>query len=149
MADIRPATTEDLPVLCALLDQLFAQEVEFTPDTDAQTRGLRRIIESPAGGDILVTCEHGTPIGMVNLLYLTSTALGSKVALLEDMIIAPAHRGSGHGNRLLDAAIARARSRGCRRITLLTDGDNAIGQRFYARHGFIPSSMLAMRLMLD
>jgi ribosomal protein S18 acetylase RimI-like enzyme len=149
MADIRRATTDDLPVLCALLGHLFAQEAEFTPDTDAQTRGLRRIIESPEGGDILVTCEHGTPIGMVNLLYLTSTALGSKVALLEDMIIAPAHRGAGHGNRLLDAAIAHARSQGCRRITLLTDGDNAIGQRFYARHGFIPSSMLAMRLMLD
>jgi ribosomal protein S18 acetylase RimI-like enzyme len=149
VTDIRRATTDDLPVLCALLGHLFAQEAEFTPDADAQARGLRCIIESPDRGDILVLCRHGTPIGMVNLLYLTSTALGSKVALLEDMIIAPTHRGAGHGNRLLDAAIAHARSLGCRRITLLTDGDNEIGQRFYARHGFIPSSMLAMRRMLD
>jgi hypothetical protein len=36
MADIRRATTDDLPVLCALLGHLFAQEAEFTPDAEAQ-----------------------------------------------------------------------------------------------------------------
>ena len=38
--------------------------------------------------------------------------------------------------------------RGRRRITLLTDGVNEAAQRFCARQGFMPSSMLAMRRLL-
>ncbi|MBL8474910.1 MAG: GNAT family N-acetyltransferase, partial [Methyloversatilis sp.] len=41
-----------------------------------------------------------------------------------------------------------ARQRGCRRITLLTDGHNLAAQRFYRQHGFAGSDMKAMRLML-
>jgi ribosomal protein S18 acetylase RimI-like enzyme len=34
----------------------------------------------------------------------------------------------------LPAAVEFARSAGCRRVTLLTDADNAAAQRFYGRH---------------
>lgn len=149
MTTTRPANAEDIPVLSGLLATLFAQEAEFTPDDDAQRRGLAALIADPQAASILVLCEGDAVIGMVSLLFVTSTALGSRVALLEDMVIAPEQRGHGHGNRLLDAAIVHARERGCRRITLLTDRDNRIGQHFYARHGFSESTMLPMRLMLD
>lgn len=146
--DIRPATSADLPALIDLLASLFAQEAEFHPDTTAQTRGLSQILDDPAVGEILVAEEAGQVVGMVNLLYTVSTALGERVALLEDMVVSAAARGSGVGSRLLDGAIAHARAVGCRRITLLTDGDNHAAQRFYRRHGFAPSSMLPMRLVL-
>jgi ribosomal protein S18 acetylase RimI-like enzyme len=149
MVTTRLANTADIPVLGELLAALFAQEAEFTPDDDAQRRGLAALIADPQAASILVLCESDAVIGMVSLLFVTSTALGSRVALLEDMVIAPEQRGHGHGNRLLDAAIAHAREQGCRRITLLTDRDNRIGQRFYAGHGFSESTMLPMRLMLD
>lgn len=149
MATIRLATAHDLPELCALLGELFAQEAEFSADAEAQSRGLRRILAAPDTGEILLLAELDAVIGMVSLLYLTSSALGSRVALLEDMIIAPGHRGGGHGDRLLRAAIDHARMRHCRRITLLTDHDNSGAQRFYGRHGFEMSQMRAMRLQLD
>jgi ribosomal protein S18 acetylase RimI-like enzyme len=41
-----------------------------------------------------------------------------------------------------------ARRKGCKRITLLTDEDNVSAQRFYAKHGFQCSSMVAVRLSL-
>jgi ribosomal protein S18 acetylase RimI-like enzyme len=85
---------------------------------------------------------------MVNLLYTVSTALGARVALLEDMVVAPQARGRGLGSALLTHAIAHARSQGCRRITLLTDGVNDSAQRFYARHGFTGSGMVPMRMSL-
>jgi hypothetical protein len=44
---IRPATQGDVAQLCELLAILFAQEADFTPDTDRQTRGLRLILEQP------------------------------------------------------------------------------------------------------
>jgi ribosomal protein S18 acetylase RimI-like enzyme len=34
------------------------------------------------------------------------------------------------------------------RLTLLTDADNAPAQRFYQRHGFAPSAMIPLRLLL-
>lgn len=145
---IRPATPADLPALCVLLDQLFAQEAEFTPDRAAQTRGLAAILADPQVGEILVAVEDGRVRAMVNLLYTISTALGARVALLEDMVVDAGARGAGLGSTLLEAAIAHAERRGCRRITLLTDGDNLAAQRFYRRHGFQGSSMLPMRRAL-
>lgn len=146
--DVAVAEPNDIPALCDLLAALFSQESEFTVDRDAQTRGLAGIVADGRVGHILVLREGARAVGMVNLLYTISTALGGKVAILEDMVIHPHHRGRGNGSRLLSAAIAFARAQGCHRITLLTDGDNRDAQRFYRRHGFTASSMSPMRRLL-
>jgi ribosomal protein S18 acetylase RimI-like enzyme len=144
---IRPATPEDIPRLCELLHVLFSQEAEFHPDNVAQAAGLRRIIADSDIGRILVAETDGTIVGMVNLLFTISTALGTPVANLEDVVVDPARRGHGIGSMLIDVAIATARAAGCRRVSLLTDSDNRAAQRLYARHGFMTSGMLTMRLL--
>lgn len=149
MRVFREAIAADVPAMIRLLGHLFAQEAEFTPDEGAQRRGLEMILADPDAGALLIAEDAGQVIGMVSLLYTTSTALGARVALLEDMVVAPEARNSGFGRALLDAAIARARADGCRRITLLTDRGNADAQRFYEQAGFGASEMLPMRLMLD
>lgn len=40
---ITRAKTEDIPDLCLLLETLFTQEAEFTPDEGRQQRGLHAI----------------------------------------------------------------------------------------------------------
>lgn len=147
-ARIRAATPSDVDALCALLSILFQQEREFAPDVDAQRRGLMTIVDDPAVGLILLAEKESTALGMVNLLFTVSTALGARVALLEDMVVSPSARGAGLGSQLLEAALEAARAAGCRRITLLTDHDNQAAMRFYSRHGFAPSSMQAMRRLL-
>ncbi|MCW5626474.1 MAG: GNAT family N-acetyltransferase [Burkholderiales bacterium] len=146
---IDAATASDIPALSELLGILFTQESDFQPDVEAQHRGLAAIIDRPDLGQILVAREAGQAIGMVNLLFTISTALGDRVAWLEDMVVAPRVRASGVGSQLLQRAIDLARSRGCRRITLLTDATNQSAQRFYRRHGFQGSAMIPLRLMLD
>ncbi len=146
--EVVPATDADVPALCALLGVLFAQEAEFHPDSERQAVGLRAILGRPEVGQVLVLRDGPAVVGMVSLLFLPSTALGGRVALLEDMVIRPDVRGGGAGSRLLREAVAFARSAGCLRITLLTDADNAAAQRFYARHGFGRSAMIPMRLPL-
>ena len=148
MRELAHATLDDIPQLCELLALLFGQEAEFAPDRNKQTAGLREIITHPEVGHILILREGGAVIAMVNLLFTISTALGGRVALLEDMIVHPAHRGSGAGSRLLQATVEFARCADCLRITLLTDRGNDTAQRFYQRHGFEPSAMLPMRLSL-
>lgn len=146
--EITPATPNDIPQLCELLELLFSQEAEFRPCRTTQAAGLQQIIDFPERGQILVLRDGGSVLGMVNLLFTVSTALGGRVAILEDMIVRPAHRGSGAGSMLLRAAINFARSVGCRRLTLLTDRTNESAQRFYRRHGFSPSEMVPLRLLL-
>lgn len=145
---IEAATDADVPALTDLLSVLFDEEVEFTPDPEAQRRGLLRIIRNPEVGVVLVAKENSVVLGMVGLLYTVSTAMGGRVALLEDMIVVPEARGSGVGSRLLQEAVAFAEARGCGRITLLTDKTNKAAQRFYQRHGFEPSGMIPLRLRL-
>ncbi|MDO3378556.1 GNAT family N-acetyltransferase [Geoalkalibacter halelectricus] len=145
---ILPASEEDLSQLGELLNLLFTQEADFTPDEAAQRRGLALILAHPEQGQILVAREADRVLGMVNLLYTLSTALGGRVALLEDMVVHPEARGRGLGAALLEQAVAVARQQGCLRITLLTDADNQAAQRFYRRHGFELSTMVPMRLKL-
>lgn len=146
---ISPATSSDIPELCELLNVLFSQEAEFVPNHEAQSRGLARIIGSPEVGVILLARQGSKAVGMVSLLYTVSTAIGSMVALLEDMVVSPNSRSSGLGSKLLEYAIQFARLNGCKRITLLTDQANEFAQRFYQRHGFGFSPMIPMRLYLS
>lgn len=139
---------EDIPQLAGLLRLLFTQEAEFIPNHEKQCAALRRIIDSPEIGRIIVCREASAILGMVNLLFSISTAEGGKVALLEDMIVHPAHRNLGIGTRLLSAAIELCAAVGCSRITLLTDSGNEAAIRFYSRQGFKPSGMTPLRLHL-
>ncbi len=146
--NVSPATEADVPALCELLGVLFAQEAEFRPDPERQSAGLRAILGRPDVGRVLVLRDGRAVVGTVGLLFLPSTALGGRVALLEDMVVRPDARGGGAGSILLRAAIDFARSAGCLRVTLLTDAHNAAAQGFYGRHGFVRSTMIPMRLLL-
>ncbi len=146
---IEVAETSDIPALCDLLESLFNQEVEFKPDRDLQIKGLKSVIENDDVGDILVVRENKNILAMVNILYTVSTALGARVGILEDMVVSSEGRGSGIGSRLLESALEFAKEKGCQRITLLTDHDNVGAHRFYQKHGFSLSTMVAFRKSLD
>jgi GNAT superfamily N-acetyltransferase len=147
--EIKQATIADIPELCILLESLFSQEAEFKPNHEVQARGLAAIINGSEVGDIVVARRSGEIIGMVNLLYTVSTALGERVALLEDMVVSPKARGLGLGSKLIDYSVEFAKEKGCKRITLLTDHDNEGAHRFYERHGFNRSSMVVFRRALS
>jgi len=143
------ATIDDLEELIGLLHVLFSQDIEFEPDYEKQKRGLKQIISTPETGEILVLKIDGKILGMVSLLYSISTALGGKVATLEDMVIDKDFRGKGLGKELLKAAINFSKTRSCLRLTLLTDFDNDNAQRLYSQAGFTFSKMIPMRLVFD
>jgi GNAT superfamily N-acetyltransferase len=142
---LREAKIDDIPELCKLLNYLFEQEEEFKPNTEIQSEGLRKIISKSDVGVIVIAMDSNKVIGMVNILYTVSTALGSRVALLEDMVVSPKARGKGVGSMLMKFSLDLAKENGCKRITLLTDFDNDGAHRFYQQHGFIRSSMVAFR----
>lgn len=147
--EISIANTNDLPELIEMLNDLFTQDIEFVPDMKKQKRGLEAIINNPWIGEILVIKGDSKILGMVSLLYSISTALGGKVAILEDMIIHQAFRGKGLGKELLSEAISFSKERNCLRLTLLTDFNNDVAIQFYQQAGFKKSEMIPMRLIFD
>ena len=143
------AIHSDISELIALLKSLFEQEEEFEPNPEAQRKALSKIILDPKIGIILVAKDDEKILGMINLLFTESTALGSKVAILEDMVVLPKSRSEDVGSKLMDYAISEAKKEGCKRITLLTDIKNTKAQSFYQKKGFVKSKMMPYRLLLD
>ena len=143
------AIHSDISELIALLKSLFEQEEEFEPNPEAQRKALSKIILDPKIGIILVAKDDEKILGMINLLFTESSALGSKVAILEDMVVLSKSRSEGVGSKLMDYAISEAKKEGCKRITLLTDIKNTKAQSFYQKKGFVKSKMTPYRLLLD
>jgi len=140
------AEPDDVPQLVELLRILFTQEAELEPDPAKQRRALELILADAPRARIYVARDGARIIAMAALHFTTSTAEGGRVAWFEDCIVRPEHRRKGIGKALLEYVIAQARAEGARRVTLLTDGDNASAQALYRQSGFRDSAMLAMRL---
>lgn len=140
------ARPDELPQLLALLTILFAQEEEFSPDYEKQTRGLEKILSDESVGTVYVAREESRVVAMASLLYTVSTAEGGTAALLEDLVVLPTYRDRGIGRALVAFIIAEARRRGVLRLTLLTDTRNERAQAFYRSLGFADSPMKPMRL---
>ena len=144
----RKAEIEDIAVLCELLWELFSQEVEFTPNKKIQEKALKKIIEHKNIGDIFVAVNENKVIAMVNVLYTISTALGEKVAILEDMVVSQNYKNQKIGSSLIEFTLDYLKKNSFKRVTLLTDSDNFNAHNFYKKHEFTKSSMIVFRKSL-
>ncbi len=144
----RVATLEDIPVLCELLWELFSQEVEFTPSKEIQEKALKKIIEDKNIGDIFVAVKENKVVAMVNVLYTISTALGEKVAILEDMVVFKEFKNQKIGSSLIEFTLDYLKKNSFKRVTLLTDSNNFNAHNFYKKHEFTKSSMIVFRKSL-
>lgn len=142
------ATSADLPALADLLHELFTRENDFQPEREKQLAGLKLILDNPALGRLFVLRIDGMVAGMANALITVSTAQGTRVLLLEDVIVGARFRASGLGKRLVEHVCAWAKAEGMARVTLLADRDNASALAFYDRLGFEKSAMVVRRKRL-
>ncbi len=143
---VEPATLDDLPELTELLFELFSQEGDFIPNREKEMRGLRLLLEQPSRGRVFVLRSPNKIVGMINLLITISTAEGGFVLVLEDLIVHNEYRRQGFGTQLLNYAIEFAKKKKFLRITLLTNKPNERLKRFFAKNGFVESSMIPMRM---
>jgi len=90
------------------------QEVEFESNKQILIKALTSIIFSEEVGDIFVATKNEKIVGMINLLYTISTALGGKVAILEDMIVMPNCRGLGIGSKLIEYVTSYGKQNKCK-----------------------------------
>ena len=144
-ARIRPASSGDLPVLVQLLGELFSIEADFTPDADAQRRGLALMLADTRHRMVLVAENEGAVRGMVTGQLVVSTAEGGLSVLVEDMVVDAAARGRGVGRTLLRAMESWATKRGATRLQLLADRENVPAIAFYGREGWSATQLVCLR----
>lgn len=134
---IRFATPADAPAIHACMAAAFAPYRErYTPagyrDTVPDPEGIERRIREMT---VLVADDGaGGVAGTVGCW-----ARGNGEGHVRGMAVRPEHQGSGLAGRLLAAAEAELRRRGCTRVTLDTTRPLHRATRFYARQGYRPT----------
>jgi ribosomal protein S18 acetylase RimI-like enzyme len=119
---VRVATTEDLKPILAI------EVAAFEPSRRSSRASLRRALQSPFQR-VFVTEIAGTVAGYLVLWPFRRSWRVYSLAAHPDF------SGRGVGGALLDAAVARAREAGVRRV-VLESGENPDLLRFYQRRGF-------------
>lgn len=108
------------------------------PSDNAFLAGVERLLDD-RDSEFLLGAPHedAPPGGVVQLRYRWGIWRAGFDCLLEDLFVADDARGQGLGRALVEGAIVRARERGCRRMELDTNEDNAPARALYERFGFV------------
>ena len=90
--------------------------------------------------DALLIIADNEISGVVGMALGTpATSCPGGLCILQMVFVAPGHWGEGIGGRLVDAAVAEARSQGFRRAQLWTHAANSRARQLYEGHGFVDS----------
>ena len=128
IADLAPAQAGGF----RRLNEQWLEELFRVEDAD------RAVLDDPLGtvvahgGAVLVATAGGHVVGTVALLRR-----GAEMVELAKMAVAPGSRRRGIGRRLAEAALARARAVGARRVVLLTSPRLTAANALYRRLGFV------------
>ncbi len=96
-------------------------------------RWRERLAEPASSSAVIVACERGEVIGFASL---ATAGEGTGVGEVRALYTHPLVWGRGAGRALLDAALERLRSSGCREAVLWTEERNRRPLRVYERAGW-------------
>lgn len=143
---VRPAAKGDLSAIGRLGALLVRLHHDFDPE---------RFIAAQARTEDMYASYLGSQLDEPNVVILVAVrggqvlgytyagvegydymALRGPAGVLYDIVVDPAHRGSGIGKVLLDATLAALEAKGAPRVVLSTAEQNESAQRLFARAGF-------------
>ena len=132
---IRPVTEDDVDELLPLL-RGYCEFYGTDPSDDALLELSRWLLDHPEdGAQVLARDDDGSAIGFTTIYWTWRTMHASRIAVLEDLFVAPQARGSGAAEALIRDALARAHEHGARQLDWQTAKTNERAQAVYARMG--------------
>ena len=104
-----------------------------------EVRGSVERIMAGGDGEFLLGAVDGyaEPAGVCQVRFRWSVWKSAEDCWLEDLYVQEGARRSGLGRALVEAAVERARERGCKRIELDVNEDNAPALALYEACGFL------------
>ncbi len=129
----RPADPGDAATVAKLLHAFNTEFDTASPGIDVLAHRLTVLLAQPMTFAIL----GGSPAVGVALVTLRANVWSDgPIALLDEMYVAPAHRRTGIGSKILEHVVGTCRERGVSEIEINVDESDADAMRFYESHGF-------------
>jgi ribosomal protein S18 acetylase RimI-like enzyme len=137
---IREAVLEDAADAAAIVEVLnsyAADPVGGGSPLGSRVRArLVPALRAQANALVLLAFADRKAAGLAICFFGLSTFQARPLLNIHDLAVVPERRGQGIGRALLGAVEARARSRGCCKLTLEVQEGNARARALYERFGF-------------
>ena len=132
MTDVRVAAGADDAAIVASLLIAFRDWMGYpTPAVETVPATVAKLIGDPNTVYLLAG-----DAGFAQLRFRLSAWTGVEDCWLEDVFVREEARGTGVGRALVEATLEQARARGCKRIELDVQEDNAGARALYESCGF-------------
>lgn len=134
---VRLADPRDVDVVAGLLIAFRDHLGLSWPSDNAFLAGVDRLIEDRDTDFLLAApAQDARPAGIAQLRFRHGIWRAGADCLIEDVFVREEARGQGLGRALMEAAEARARERGARRMELDVNERNEAALALYASLGF-------------
>lgn len=137
MAEVWLAGEGEAPTVAGLLVEFRDWWKRDAPARESFDASVWRLMEGADAEFLLAARRAGEPAaGVCQLRYRYVLWVEGEECLLEDLFVRDDDRRGGLGAALVDAAIERARARGCRRMQLDVNEANPAALALYEEAGF-------------
>jgi GNAT superfamily N-acetyltransferase len=126
----------DLAALLALM-RAYCDFYDTAPGDGDLLALARALIVDPEheGVQFLARDAGGAAVGFASVFWSWDTTEGARVGIMNDLYVAPAARGTGLADALIDACARACGARGARRLDWQTAPGNQRAQAVYVRVG--------------
>ena len=133
--DIRLATDEDYDE-CVRLLGVLGESTGGGNRASINRKGFTQMLDGERGA-ILIAEEDGEPLGMSSISFNVALRYQESYCQLEELVVNPSARGKNVGGLLVEAAVKKARQRGCNDFGLYLMPTTEHNQPFYEKYGFV------------
>jgi GNAT superfamily N-acetyltransferase len=140
---------DDLRDLLPLM-RAYSEFYGSPPDDERLSGVARMLIEQPHEGvQFIARGEDGEALGFATVYMTWETLDAGRLAVMNDLFVAPAARGRGLGAALIDECLRFAGERGAGKLAWQTAPSNEAAQRLYDRVGAVREHWIDYHLRLD
>lgn len=144
------ASPSEASVVAGLLAEFRDDLGSAAPADDELLAAVEHLLRADPRGTLFLLGApgDGPAAGVAQLRFRLAVWTGAEDCHLEDLFVRAGARRSGLGRALVEAAVAQARERGCRRLDLDVDEANAPALALYERAGISPRGKYGSTLAL-
>jgi GNAT superfamily N-acetyltransferase len=141
--DVQRVGESDLEDLLPLM-RGYSDFYEVDPPDEALLALSQALIDDPEHEGVQLIArdpgEEGEPLGFATVYWMWSTSRAARIAIMNDLFVAPSARRRGVGEALIAACLDLARERGAVSLQWQTALDNHTAQALYDRVGGVRES---------
>lgn len=119
----------------------YSLMAQLRPHLTSVEEFVARYRRQRADGYRLLALHEGPRVLALAGYRVQENLVHGRFLYVDDLVTDAALRGAGHGGKLLDRLKQEAHRLDCAKLVLDTPLSNALGQRFYFRHGLLATAL--------